>query len=160
MNFENFSLFFKNIKNYLSLTIIIFIVSFALNFLLANKNQYVNPLSQYHAYVIIIFIFSAIVLSLILTNKFFDWKNNKKLFSQYDCFLENLSEEEKEIIDVLKNGVTNINPTILKCKNTTKINVLKEKKIVKIISEGSFKQYKSYICDLSDEYKAYLKKLN
>ena len=159
MDFKNIFIFIKNIKNYSSLILIIFIVSLILNFLLVNnKTQYLSPLSQYHVYVILVSIFSAIILLYILINKFLDWRKKKKLYLQFDIFLANLSEDEKEIIELLKNGFTNINPTILKCQNTTQINVLKEKKIVKIISEGSFKKYKNYLCDLSDEYKEYLKR--
>lgn len=161
MDLKNLPLFLKDIKNYLPqllpITLITFIISVIVNFLLVNNNKYLTPLLQYHVYVILVSILSAIILIYISTIKYSDCLENKKLFLEFDNFLQNLSNDEIEIIELLKKGVNNINPTTLKCQNTTAIKILQEKKIVKIINEGSFKKYKSYFCDLSDEYKKYLK---
>lgn len=175
MDFKSFIDLMKNIEKYLLLAVICFVTSLVINILLAyNLSEYLNKLSKFSIYFIIISIVSGMVIAYTIIHQVNSWiKNiiqNKRINMEFDNFHLNLKESEVEIIDLLRNGPDNINPLILKSGSVHDVRVLEEKKILKIIKTGSItkevngrgglyypQKYTQLLCDLTDDYKNYLK---
>lgn len=177
MDFKSFVDLLKNIEKYILLSVVCFITSLVINILLAyNLSEYLNNLSKFSIYLIIVSIVSGMVIFYTIINQLIVFirnsNKNKKNNIEFNSIHLTLTEDELEIIELLKNGPNNINPFMLKSNNTYNVKVLEAKNILKIIHSGSMtkkvnrggfdypKNYTQLLCSLTDEYKKHSKKQN
>lgn len=171
MDLKNINETIKLIINNKKLLGVSFFTTLILNIVLINDLLvFMKPLNPHMHYLILINLMFFILYTSINLKEYSDNKVKKKEKISKDLIFKKLSENfdksEIEIISILIKGPAKINHKLLKSGNLSKIAVLEKNNILKIHSRDIIfinrnqplrGHYFNYLCELTDDYKEYLK---